>query len=64
MNGGITEGRRNDKLFKLTCRLRDAVLVPETIERVVQEVNAVRCKPPLADSEVKVLVRSAAAVRK
>ena len=59
MNGGITEGRRNDKLFKLTCRLRDAVLVPETIERVVQEVNAVHCKPPLADSEVKVLVRSA-----
>jgi len=57
--GGIPEGRRNDELFKLACKLVKAGLGEESVETALMVENAARCTPPLPSCEVAVIARSA-----
>jgi hypothetical protein len=56
----ITEGKRNSELFKLGCRLRESGLDARSIESALLSENAIRCKPPLSEEEVKSISESAA----
>ena len=47
-----TEGRRNDKLFRLACSLRRQGMTVEEITTVLIAANRAHCQPPLPDSEV------------
>lgn len=58
-DGDIPEGQRNRTLFKLACKLRDAGLSAESVERALLAENAARCKPPLPENDVRGAVRSA-----
>jgi hypothetical protein len=58
-DGDINEGERNETLFKLACRLREAGLTVESAERALLAENSARCKPPLPENEVREVVRSA-----
>jgi hypothetical protein len=58
-NGDTREGERNDTLFKLACKLRDAGLASESVERMVLAENMARCNPPLPEDEVRGVVHSA-----
>ena len=56
----ISEGERNNELFKIACALSGKGLDEESItERILQE-NAQRCKSPLSDDEVRRIAASAA----
>jgi len=57
--GEISEGVRNDTLFQLACRLRDRGLSDDEVLESASEANRNRCKPPLDDSEVAGIVKSA-----
>ncbi len=54
----IIEGGRNDALAKLAGRLRRDGLPAAAIEAALLEVNRERCRPPLADDEVRRIARS------
>jgi hypothetical protein len=54
----ILEGERNTRLFRLACALRHHGCTPEEILCAVRCVNR-RCRPPLADEELRSLARSA-----
>lgn len=61
--GLIAEGERNDRLFRISCALwggGDAPDLPSLHARIL-EVNAERCIPPLAASEVAKIASSVAA---
>ena len=58
--GRIPEGERNDTLFRIACSLRSKSLSETAIYAAVFEENLERCLPPLGDSEVRTICRSAA----
>ncbi|HWH15306.1 MAG TPA: bifunctional DNA primase/polymerase [Miltoncostaeaceae bacterium] len=53
-----THGRRNDSLFGLGCAMRRWGCAEETIHAALRAENALRCKPPLHEDEVTLIVRS------
>jgi len=55
----ISEGSRNDTLFKFACSLREKGCGEETIKASVEALNLEQCDPPLDDDEVHTLVKSA-----
>jgi hypothetical protein len=59
--GAILEGKRNDELFKVACKLVRAGLEPTLVETALRAENIARCKPPLASAELAEIVRSAVA---
>ncbi len=52
-------GERNETLFKEACHLRDLGLARERVEHYIRLRNRCDCQPPLEDSEVETLLRSA-----
>ena len=57
--GKITEGNRNDTLFRLASSLRAKGLGVESITAALLTENRDRCAPPLPDSEVERIAKSA-----
>jgi hypothetical protein len=58
-SGDIPEGKRNDTLFKLACRLHANGLGQNAIIGALKVENAARCQPPLPDEEVIGIGKSA-----
>lgn len=58
-SGKITEGQRNDELFRFAASLRAKGLTVEEITPAVMEVNKSRCTPPLSEDEVVTICNSA-----
>lgn len=56
---GITEGARNDSLYRLACSMRSNGMGRDAILAALLQDNADRCNPPLDPAEVKNLVDSA-----
>ena len=56
----VTEGQRNDALFRAGCALRRYGLDGPTILMVLSTANAHLCRPPLAAGEVRKIAESAA----
>jgi hypothetical protein len=56
----FTQGRRNDTLFRVACRLRHYGHSEAEIRALLLVMNADRCDPELADDEVEKIARSAA----
>jgi putative DNA primase/helicase len=56
----ISEGARNDVLFRAGCRLRHFGHSEGEIRALLLVMNAERCRPPLAEAEVEAVARSAA----
>ena len=54
----ITEGRRNDTLFRLAASLRGKGLSVDTIEAALQTENKKKCVPPLPADEVRTIAQS------
>lgn len=52
------QGGRNATLAKLAGSLRRQGLTPEAIEQALRVTNAQRCRPPLADEEVRRIAAS------
>lgn len=57
--GDVPEGKRNDELFKLACKLRDTGIAEPSVVKVLLAENSTRCQPPLPENEVHDVVRSA-----
>lgn len=55
----ITNGLRNDTLYRLARSLHAKGCSPETIDAAVRAENAARCRPPLDESEVVKLIDNA-----
>lgn len=55
----IANGTRHDKLFRLACSMRFHGATQETIERAVLLENELRCDPPLSETEVRQIAKSA-----
>lgn len=55
----ISEGVRNDTLFKLARSLVNKGFASEEVLKRIQRVNAERCAPPLCATEVDAIVASA-----
>jgi len=55
----VSEGSRNDSLFRFACALRGAGKGSGEIEQACISENARRCSPPLPESEVLKLAASA-----
>ena len=58
--GVLTEGRRNDGLFRFACSLRRKGSIGEEIESALRAANTRRCRPPLPDTEIRTIAASAA----
>ena len=58
----ITDGHRNDTLFRLGRSLRAKGLGEPAILAALIEENVEKCQPPLAESEVSVIAKSSASV--
>lgn len=58
-NKVISEGQRNDTLFKLACSLRAKDVSYDTALSALEAENQKRCNPPLSETEVKNIVNSA-----
>lgn len=58
-NKVISEGQRNDTLFKLACSLRAKDVSYDTALSTIEAENQKRCNPPLSEIEVKNIVASA-----
>jgi len=56
----ITEGGRNETLFRIGCSMRGKGAELPEIEAELLDINARRCSPPLPESEVLKIARSAA----
>ncbi len=54
----VTEGQRNQELFKLAASLRSKGLTVDEITAAVMEANKGRCTPPLPESEVRTICNS------
>ncbi|MGZ0173915.1 MAG: bifunctional DNA primase/polymerase [Planctomycetales bacterium] len=59
VDGSISEGQRNEELFKLACKQHDAGMTNEMITRSLLAENVARCSPPLPESEVQDISSSA-----
>lgn len=55
----ISEGGRNNTLFKTAARLRRLGFSPEELFGSIKLVNEKRCSPPLPDSELRTIAESA-----
>ena len=55
----LDEGSRNDTLFKWACRLRREDLPYDQAEHTILTYNRDKCRPPLPDHEIKMIVSSA-----
>jgi hypothetical protein len=55
----IPEGGRDEFLFAEACRLRDAKISQHAAEVELHRINRTRCEPPIAESIVKIKVKSA-----
>lgn len=57
----ISEGDRNNALFKVACKLYRGGLSFDSVERALQIENTARCKPPLSRTEVTSIAKYALA---
>jgi hypothetical protein len=57
---GVAEGTRNESLAKLTGHLLRRYVDPQVTLELIRAWNAVRCRPPLADEEIRQTVNSIA----
>ncbi len=57
--GTIPEGGQNTALFQLACSMRAKGLSENAIYSVITLENAEKCVPPLPDSEISTIVKSA-----
>lgn len=55
---GITEGGRNDTLFRLAASLRGKGLTVDAIEAALQIENKAKCCPPLSADEVRTIAQT------
>lgn len=55
---GVSEGGRNQQLFKEACRVRRLGWTEDEILTAVTTLNKTRCKPPLSAGEVRQIVKS------
>lgn len=55
----VEQGNRNDILFKVACALQEKGMSDVAILNAVMAENQERCKPPLDEKEVRILVNSA-----
>ena len=55
----ITEGGRNQELFRLACSFRAKGLSVDEMLPAVLKVNETRCRPPLSAREVEAICKSA-----
>lgn len=56
--GKITEGRRNEEMFRLAASLREKGLTVAEITGAMVEANQSRCDPPLSKREIETICRS------
>jgi hypothetical protein len=56
----ITEGDRNETLFKIGCSMRGKGAGAAEIEAELSDINARQCSPPLPPAEVQKIARSCA----
>jgi len=56
----LTEGSRNQELFRYGCRLRSEGFEHVEIEAALRSVNQARCRPPIEDKEIGVIAASCA----
>lgn len=55
----VTEGGRNQEMFRLACSLRAKGLTVEELTPAVLKANETRCKPPLSAREIETICKSA-----
>lgn len=55
----VTEGKRNEEMFKLASSLRSKGLTVEEITAAMMEANKNRCNPPLDAKEIETICKSA-----
>lgn len=55
----IPDGQRNDTLYRYACSLQAKGVADDQIAALVDEANASLCKPPVAASEIDLLLGSA-----
>ena len=55
----VTEGRRNDEMFRLAASLRAKGLTVAEITAALTEANKTRCDPPLSKQEIETICQSA-----
>jgi Bifunctional DNA primase/polymerase, N-terminal/Primase C terminal 1 (PriCT-1) len=60
--GSIYEGERDDRLFRLAAKWRRASATEDDLVNRLRGVNHRLCKPPLDDSQVLKIARSAACI--
>ncbi|MBU5625686.1 bifunctional DNA primase/polymerase [Oscillibacter sp. MSJ-2] len=54
----VTEGKRNDEMFRLAASLRAKGLTVEEITAAMMEANKSRCDPPLSKQEIETICKS------
>lgn len=55
----LTEGSRNNELFRYACRLRSECMEHVEIEAALRSVNQYRCTPPLSDKDIATIAAQA-----
>ena len=60
--GFIYEGERDDRLFRLAAKWRREGVTQDDLEMRLEALNRRLCKPPLADSQILKIARSAARI--
>ena len=60
----ISEGGRNDKLFRMACSLQSQKYSDEAIRAMIEIENKQRCKPPLEDKELDRIISNALSYEK
>ena len=56
--GKVTEGRRNEEMFRLAASLRAKGLTVAEITAALTEANKTRCAPPLSKQEIESICQS------
>ena len=56
--GKVTEGRRNEEMFRLAASLRAKGLTVAEITAALTEANKTRCDPPLSKQEIESICQS------
>ena len=56
--GKVTEGRRNEEMFRLAASLRAKGLTVAEITAALTEANKTRCDPPLSKQEIETICQS------
>ena len=60
----VPSGSRNETMHKLACSLQSQGVSDDGILAAVREENKARCNPPLEDSEIEIIVKSALRYKK